>query len=136
MSFISYAQNFEDVMLWRVLKGVGRGFYVDVGAQDPDVGSVTRAFYDKGWSGINIEPVAQYHEQLCRARPRDVNLRAVCGSDESERRFFEIPDTGLSTLDASIAEPVSGRSPTSGRNTSRVMSISSRSTQKARSTMF
>lgn len=104
MSFISYAQNFEDVMLWRALEDVGRGFYIDVGAQDPDVGSVTRAFYDKGWSGINIEPVARYHDQLGRARPRDVNLSVVCGSDESERRFFEIPDTGLSTLDPAIAD--------------------------------
>jgi len=104
MSFISYAQNFEDVMLWRAFKGVERGFYIDVGAQDPDVGSVTRAFYDKGWSGINIEPVSRYYDELCRARPRDVNLRLVCGSDESERHFFEIPDTGLSTLDPAIAE--------------------------------
>ena len=104
MSFISYAQNFEDVMLWRVLKDVERGFYVDVGAQDPDVATVTRAFYDRGWSGINIEPVAYYHAQLCRARPRDVNLRVVCGGDESEREFFEIPDSGLSTLDPEIAD--------------------------------
>ncbi|MEO8740249.1 MAG: FkbM family methyltransferase, partial [Casimicrobiaceae bacterium] len=104
MPFISYAQNFEDVMLWRVLKHVEHGFYVDVGAQDPDAGTVTRAFYDKGWSGINVEPVAHYHAQLCRARPRDVNLCVVCGGDDAEREFFEIPDSGLSTLDPAIAD--------------------------------
>ena len=31
----SYAQNFEDVILWRALKQVKEGFYIDVGAQDP-----------------------------------------------------------------------------------------------------
>jgi hypothetical protein len=45
MSFISYAQNFEDVMLWRALQHVERGFYIDVGANDPTIDSVTKAFY-------------------------------------------------------------------------------------------
>ena len=103
MTFISYAQNYEDVMLWRALQDVPQGFYIDVGAQDPDVDSVTRVFYERGWSGINIEPVARYHELLCRARPRDINLRVAVGAEETEREFFEIPDTGLSTLDPQIA---------------------------------
>lgn len=32
MTFISFAQNYEDVMLWRALGQVKDGFYVDVGA--------------------------------------------------------------------------------------------------------
>jgi hypothetical protein len=43
MPIISYAQNFEDVMLSRAFPGA-RGFYVDVGANDPDIGSVSHAF--------------------------------------------------------------------------------------------
>lgn len=35
MSFDSYAQNFEDVILRRALKDVDKGSYVNVGAQDP-----------------------------------------------------------------------------------------------------
>ena len=35
MSMISYAQNFEDVMLWRALGHIDNGFYIDVGANDP-----------------------------------------------------------------------------------------------------
>ncbi|HEY1459959.1 MAG TPA: FkbM family methyltransferase [Casimicrobiaceae bacterium] len=104
MSFISYAQNYEDVVLWRVLKDVPRGFYIDVGAQDPDVDSVTRAFYDRGWSGINVEPVQKYYEMLCRARPRDINLNVLAGAHDAEREFYEIAETGLSTVDSSIAE--------------------------------
>lgn len=57
MTFISYAQNFEDVRLWRVLKQFEHGFYIDVGANDPRHHSVTKAFYDHGWQGINVEPM-------------------------------------------------------------------------------
>ena len=56
MAFVSYAQNFEDVMLWRALRHGEHRFWVDVGAADPDVLSVTRAFSERGWHGINIEP--------------------------------------------------------------------------------
>ncbi len=104
MTFVSFAQNYEDVMLWRALKDVSAGFYVDVGANDPDQDSVTRAFYERGWSGINIEPVAAYHEKLSRSRPRDVNLQVAAGIVEGERTLYEIPGTGLSTLDADIAD--------------------------------
>lgn len=103
MSFISYAQNWEDVMLWRALKDVSNGFYIDVGAHDPRHGTVTRAFYERGWSGINIEPTARFHNLLCNARPRDVNLRIAIGERTQTGEFFEIPETGLSTLDPNVA---------------------------------
>jgi|SRR5262245_3315890 len=54
---ISYAQNFEDIILWRALKHVEKGFYIDIGAQDPVVDSVSLAFYEKGWRGVHVEPV-------------------------------------------------------------------------------
>jgi hypothetical protein len=54
MPLISYAQNAEDVLLWRALGAVQDGFYIDVGANDPQEGSVTKLFYDAGWHGINV----------------------------------------------------------------------------------
>jgi hypothetical protein len=76
---ISYAQNFEDVMLWRALKHVRDGFYVDIGAGDPTHDSVTKAFYERGWHGINVEPDKGYFAKLKAARTRDVNLNIACG---------------------------------------------------------
>lgn len=104
MTFISYAQNFEDVMLWRALKHVSNGFYIDVGANDPTVDSVTRSFYERGWRGINIEPMRQYYDRLCSERPLDINLPIAIGEKEGVLNFFDIPDTGLSTIDVAIAE--------------------------------
>ena len=34
MSFFSYSQNGEDVLLWRALKHIKDGFYIDVGANE------------------------------------------------------------------------------------------------------
>src|SRR5215470_10770922 len=97
--FVSYAQNFEDLYLWRALQHVTHGFYIDVGAQDPTTDSVTRAFYERGWRGVNIEPVEQYFAALERQRPDDINICAVATSSSGLATLFQIPDTGLSTID-------------------------------------
>jgi FkbM family methyltransferase len=104
MSFISYSQNFEDVMLWRALKGVQDGFYIDAGAHDPTDGSVTKAFYERGWSGINIEPIAAPFELLKAARLRDINLQVCAGAVDGEIDIYDISPSGLATTQVSIAE--------------------------------
>jgi len=96
-SFTSYAQNFEDVMLWRALKHVKNGVYVDVGAQHPVVDSVSKAFYDRGWRGIHIEPVPFYAELLRKDRPDETVLQVALADAEGMLELNVIPDTGLST---------------------------------------
>ena len=102
--FISYAQNFEDVMLNRIFADKKQGIYIDVGAQHPLYDSVTKAFYDRGWHGVNIEPVKEYYELLVKEREQDINLNLAVGETESELDFFELEGTGLSTFDQSTAE--------------------------------
>ena len=101
--FISYAQNYEDVMLWRALKSVEAGFYIDVGAAWPQEHSVTKAFYDAGWSGINVEPNPDFHALLQRDRPRDCNLALALAEQEGSAEFVIFDATGLSTLDMAVA---------------------------------
>ena len=104
MAITSYAQNFEDVMLARCFPGP-TGFYVDVGANDPDIDSITRVFYERGWSGINIEPLASNFARLKKRRPRDVNLHLAMGDQDGAITFYEIGKWhGYSTTDAGIAE--------------------------------
>jgi FkbM family methyltransferase len=85
---ISYAQNFEDVLLQRVFSETASGFYIDIGAFDPVIGSVTKAFYDRGWRGINIEPGLIF-EKLLAERPRDINLQLAVWDKAGELSFFE-----------------------------------------------
>lgn len=101
---ISYAQNFEDVMLMRALADVERGFYIDVGAAWPDQDSVTKVFYEKGWQGINIEPNPDFLKILQDRRPRDHNIGAALGRSIGTLPITIFEGSGLSTLVDSIAE--------------------------------
>lgn len=99
MTIVSYAQNQEDIMLYRALRDVARGFYIDVGAQQPVVDSVTKLFYQQGWSGINIDPLPQWFEMLEADRPHDLNLQMALAEKAGRMAFFAISGTGLSTAD-------------------------------------
>ena len=103
MTFICYAQNFEDIVLWRVFRlSVEKGFYIDVGANDPTTHSVTKAFYDRGWRGINVEPSPNFFERLCAERLRDINLQVAVSDREGQLTFFD-EGGGLSTVDQKVA---------------------------------
>jgi FkbM family methyltransferase len=99
----SHAQAREDVILDHALRGVKRGFYIDVGAQDPVVDSVTKAFYEAGWRGINIEPNQEYFRKLQDDRPHDINLMTAVGREPGLVSFHEVLHTGLSTTNALYA---------------------------------
>lgn len=80
---LSYAQQQEDIILYHLLKDVTAPIrYVDVGANDPIKISVTKFFYDRGGSGINIEPQQKLIEVIKKDRPRDINL-AIGVSDKA-----------------------------------------------------
>lgn len=77
---ITYAQDNEDLILAEILKDVDKGFYIDIGANSPDALSVTKLFYEKGWWGINIEPLPDMYKELCEKRDRDINLNIGVGN--------------------------------------------------------
>ena len=97
MTFISYAQNCEDLMLHRALGDIEDGFYVDVGAQHAVRDSVTAAFYVRGWHGINVEPIPKWARLLRKMRPRDINLQLAIDPRADELEIHEVPG-GLSTV--------------------------------------
>ena len=115
--FVSYAQNREDVVLARALRPDDRrGFWVDVGAGDPVLDSVTAAFAERGWRGVNVEPLPREHQRLCAARPADTNLRVALGARAGLGQLFVEPtekpgrpdpdgpiDRGASTMVAELA---------------------------------
>jgi len=102
MKFISYAQNFEDVILWRALKTIKKGFYIDVGANHPVIDSVTKAFYDRDWHGINIEPIPSHYADLVNSRPRDINLQCAVGAGSGELEVWECDARGWGTASLEV----------------------------------
>lgn len=98
-TFVSYAQNREDVVLWRALHDVRGGRYVEVGANHPRVDSVSRAFYERGWSGVTVEPVPAFAAAHRRERPRDTQVEAAVTSRPGGTVTLHLVNgTGLSTL--------------------------------------
>lgn len=102
MIFISYAQNFEDVMLNRAFKNIDCGFYIDVGANDPISDSVTKSFYSRGWRGINIEPLPTHWNDLMHDRPEDINLQCAAGDFSGTIKIWEPDIRGWATASAEV----------------------------------
>ena len=105
--FVSFAQNHEDVVLARALRPDERsGTWIDVGASDPVIDSVTEAFSERGWRGINVEPLQPEFERLVLSRPNDVNLHAAVGATSGTAKLFQGPleNRGSSTMVPEIAE--------------------------------
>jgi FkbM family methyltransferase len=95
----TYAQYNEDNILYALLHDVEKGFYVDIGANYPTIDSVTKIFYEKGWSGINIEPIKKLYLKIEKERPRDINLNIGVGDREEEKLFYEnIKESGHSSF--------------------------------------
>ena len=101
--FVSYAQHGEDVILWRALGPRTDVFYVDVGAFHPTYDSVTRALYERGWRGINIEPQADRIAAFEKDRPEDVNLAVALGDSDGTAQLT-VPDNPgwASVLDPAV----------------------------------
>ncbi len=102
MRLESYAQQMEDMILFAALRDVPRGFYIDIGANDPVSNNVTRFFYDRGWNGINVEPQPTLCRLLEEARPRDINLCIGCGRERG--RLPLLGNGELATFSDEIAD--------------------------------
>lgn len=99
---LSFAQQREDIVLYHLLKNVKAPIrYVDVGANDPITGSVTKFFYDRGASGINIDPQQKQIVQLNKDRPRDINLEVGISDKAGELTLYG--EDGCASFDHSVA---------------------------------
>jgi FkbM family methyltransferase len=109
---VSYAANGEDVLLLRGFADCRQGFFVDVGAGDPEEESVTKNLVDRlDWRGVNIEPIPELLERLRSLRSNDINIGVAVGAQLGKATFYRIlpapgleGGTGLSTLDPAIAQ--------------------------------
>ena len=101
--YISYAQSGEDVLLYKFLSHVPRGFYVDIGCWDWRLDNVDLFFYERGWSGINIDAQVEHLEGYREHRERDLNLTA-CLSDVDNQQVMLYLLSGLTSVNAENVE--------------------------------
>jgi FkbM family methyltransferase len=96
----SYAQFGEDTRLWEFFPNKTDGHYIDIGANDPIVDSVSKSFYDAGWRGINVEPLPHLARLLRAEQPESITYQAALGEVEGTAPlYFDMNRHGLSTLE-------------------------------------
>jgi FkbM family methyltransferase len=99
---LSYAQNLEDWHLALAFEGQAVGTYVDVGAGHPIADNVTQFFYERGWSGLVVEPQAALAALYPLLRPRDRVHQGLAGAETGWAAFHEV--AGLHGLSTTVAE--------------------------------
>lgn len=98
-----YAQEGEDIILKHIFAEVKKGFYVDVGAHKPIQYSTTYMLYQKGWQGINIDPMPGVKQQFNKMRHRDINLEMGISNEPGEKEFYIFNEDAINTFDKEIA---------------------------------
>jgi FkbM family methyltransferase len=90
----------ESELVWQFFDGRTDGFFVDIGANDPQRGSQSWMLEERGWRGILIEPQARLCERLRLARPRSQVFQVACGAPgaPSEMTFHTAATPGHSGL--------------------------------------
>lgn len=104
----SFAQEGEDMILSRYFEGQQNGTFVDVGAHHPFRFSNTYLFYNKGWRGINIDPLPESKELFDKYRPEDENLCIGISNTEQILTYYMFNETALNTFDEKEAREKDG----------------------------
>lgn len=105
MPIVSHSQNFEDVMLYRALKHLPSGFFIDIGANHHEIDSVSFLFSKLGWTGIHVEPMEKLAQALRANRPQDKVLQVAVGTGSGPLVLYEVGGgNGLTTGDRDYAE--------------------------------
>lgn len=102
---LSYTQNMEDYHLSLAFAGQASGIYIDIGAGHPVADNVSLWFYERGWSGIVVEPQADLASLYPRIRPRDRIHQGLIGRQNGTVDFYRVDRlNGLSTTVPAHAE--------------------------------
>jgi len=101
----SYAQHGEDMVLLAYFEGVKSGVYVDVGSFHPRRYSNTRALFEQGWHGVNIDISPRKKALFDFDRPNDHNICCAVADRPGELTAYVFGDgSALDTTDKGTAD--------------------------------
>jgi len=97
-----FSQCGEELVITALLRQIGKlgtGFFIDIGAFDPIVGSTTYYFYRLGWRGINIDARPGSMERFRDVRPHDINLETGIGAQPGNLKYYMLEsEPGMNTF--------------------------------------
>jgi len=101
-----YSQDGEDAVLvsFYETNPEYKGFYVDIGALHPLRFSNTQLFYEKGWSGINIDATPGSMGEFNKHRPLDINIEAGISNTGRDLSFYSFKEPALNSFNEEISE--------------------------------
>jgi FkbM family methyltransferase len=97
-----YSQHSEDDLIVTLVPAVGR--FLDIGAYRPKDLSNTRLLYERGWSGVCIEPSPENMNYLIDAYGFDERItlvQAIIGASDG-LALMDVTDGPVSTTDANV----------------------------------
>jgi len=103
----SYSQCGEDVIVDFVLSwmGISEISYLDLGANDPLRFNNTYRFYEKGYTGVLVEPDIVLSNAIRTSRPRDICVASAVGvTHATEVAFYKMSADTLSTTQSNTVE--------------------------------
>ena len=100
-SFVA-PQEGENVILERIFAKKNKGCYIDIGAHHPVRFSNTLNLYQKGWTGINVEPNQETIEIFRKMRSRDLNLNIAVSTKKNTCNYYKFKEPALNTTDIKI----------------------------------
>jgi FkbM family methyltransferase len=102
----SYSQSGEDLIVSFIFNAIGVSMpsYIDIGAHHPYRFSNTAIFYERGCTGINIEPDPELFKEFKKERSRDINLNIGVGDTEGNLNFYKLSTSALNTFVKEEAE--------------------------------
>lgn len=104
----SYSQCGEDMVMKHIFTAlqIAAPTYLDVGAHHPSFLSNTKAFYDDGSVGVNVEPDPSLICAFSEKRPRDTNLNMGIGNQAGTLPFYVMSLRTLNTFSEEEAHAV------------------------------
>lgn len=99
----TYSQYGEDAVLRGLMMLRGwqdgyKGFWVDIGCHHPTRYSNTRMFSELGWTGINVDAMADVIEVFRKRRPQDINVNVGIGPEKGVMDYFVFAEHALNTF--------------------------------------
>lgn len=104
-----FSQEGEDILLWKLIDNKkGPNTFVDVGCNHPFHMSNTAYFYERGWSGIAIDPNPAFSDLYREFRPRDLFINCGISLRTTNLDYFQFEESLYNTFDpvraATVAE--------------------------------